>query len=68
MSLTIAAQEQPVQFNFNKVDNGKGEFILNITAKPAEGIKLFSIQKLSGSLPVNTVISFDSVVKKIFIG
>lgn len=64
MSLTIAAQEQPVQFNFNKVDNGKGEFILNITAKPAEGIKLFSIQKLSGSLPVNTIISFDSVVKK----
>ena len=64
LSLTIAAQEQPVQFNFNKVDNGKGEFILNITAKPAEGIKLFSIQKLSGSLPVNTVISFDSVVKK----
>ena len=64
MSLTIAAQEQPVQFNFNKVDNGKGEFILNITAKPAPGIKLFSIQKLSGSLPVNTVISFDSVVQK----
>ena len=64
LSLTIAAQEQPVQFNFNKVDNGKGEFILNITAKPAEGIKIFSIQKLSGSLPVNTVISFDSVVKK----
>ena len=64
LSLTIAAQEQPVQFNFNKVDNGKGEFILNITAKPAEGIKLFSIQKISGSLPVNTVISFDSVVQK----
>ena len=64
LSLTLAAQDQPVQFNFNKVDNGKGEFILNITAKPAEGIKLFSIQKLSGSLPVNTVISFDSVVQK----
>ncbi len=64
MSLTIAAQEQPVQFNFNKVDNGKGEFILNITAKPAPGIKLLSIQKLSGSLPVNTVISFDSVIQK----
>lgn len=64
MSLTIAAQEQPVQFNFNKVDIGKGEFILNITAKPAPGIKLLSIQKLSGSLPVNTVISFDSVIQK----
>ena len=64
LSLTVAAQEQPVQFNFSKVDNGKGEFILNITAKPAPGIKLFSIQKLSGSLPVNTVISFDSVVQK----
>ncbi len=64
LSLTIAAQEQPVQFNFNKVDIGKGEFILNITAKPAPGIKLLSIQKLSGSLPVNTVISFDSVIQK----
>jgi thiol:disulfide interchange protein DsbD len=64
LSLTIAAQEQPVHFNFNKVDNGKGEFILNITAKPAPGIKLFSIQKLAGDLPVNTVISFDSSIKK----
>lgn len=65
LSLTITAQEkQPVQFNFNKVDNGKGEFILNITAKPAPGIKLFSIQKVSSDLPVNTVISFDTTIKK----
>lgn len=65
LSLTITAQEkQPVQFNFNKVDNGNGEFILNITAKPAPGIKLFSIQKVSSDLPVNTVISFDTTIKK----
>lgn len=64
-TLTIAAQETPpVQFGFNKVDNGKGEFILTITAKPASGIKLFSVQKISGDLPVNTVISFDTVIKK----
>ncbi len=65
LSLTITAQDQPpVQFNFDKVDNGKGEFILNITAKPTPGIKLFSIQKISGVLPVNTVINFDSSIKK----
>src|SRR5665647_3220256 len=65
LSLTITAQDQqPVQFNFNKEDKGKGEFILKITAKPATGVKLFSIQKISGELPVNTVISFDSAAKK----
>ena len=64
-TLTIAAQDiPPVQFGFNKVDNGKGEFILTITAKPASGIKLFSVQKISGDLPVNTIISFDTVIKK----
>jgi thiol:disulfide interchange protein len=65
LSLTITAQgNQPVQFNFTKADNGKGEFILSITAKPAAGVKLFSIQKTSGNLQVNTVISFDSTIKK----
>ena len=65
LTFTIAAQDiQPVQFVFNKEDKGKGEFILKITAKPAPGIKLFSIQKISGDLSVNTVISFDSTIKK----
>ncbi len=65
LTLTIAAQDQqPVQFDFNKEDNGKGEFILKITAKPAPGVKLFSIQKISGDLPVFTVVSFDSAIKK----
>jgi thiol:disulfide interchange protein len=65
LSLTITAQDQqPVQFNFTKEDNGKGEFILKIIARPASGVKLFSIQKISGDLPVNTVISFDSAAKK----
>ena len=65
LTFTIAAQDiQPVQFVFNKEDNGKGEFILKITAKPVPGIKLFSIQKISGNLPVNTVVSFDSTIKK----
>ena len=63
--LTIAAQDQqPVQFSFNKEDKGNGQFILHITAKPAPGIKLFSIQKISDDLPVNTIITFDSTIKK----
>ncbi len=63
--LTLTAQDkQPVQFSFSKEDKGKGEFILNITAIPAPGIKLFSTQKISDGLPVNTVISFDSSIKK----
>ena len=64
-AFTIAAQDiQPVQFDFKKADNGKGEFILTITAKPASGIKLFSIQKISDDLLVNTAVSFDAAIKK----
>jgi len=63
--LTVTAQDQqPVQFSFNKEDKGKGEYILNITAKPSPGVQLFSIDKISGDLPVNTVLNFDSSIKK----
>ena len=63
--LTATAQDQqPVQFSFNKEDKGKGEYILNITAKPSPGVQLFSIDKISGDLPVNTVINFDSSIIK----
>ncbi|MEO6356067.1 MAG: protein-disulfide reductase, partial [Ferruginibacter sp.] len=63
--LTIAAQDQqPVQFSFSKEEKGNGAFILHITAKPSAGIKLFSIQKVSDDLPVNTTIQFDSTIKK----
>jgi thiol:disulfide interchange protein len=63
--LTIAAQDQqPVQFSFSKEEKGNGAFILHITAKPSAGIKLFSIQKISDELPVNTTIQFDSTIKK----
>lgn len=65
LTLTTAAQDQsPVQFGFYKEDNGKGDFILKIIAKLGPGIKLFSIQKISGDLPVNTVVSFDTAIKK----
>ena len=65
LSLTIAAQDQqPVQFSFSKGDSGNGVFYLNIVAKPAQGVKFFSIQKISDELPVNTVISFDTSIKK----
>ncbi len=68
ISHTIAAQDtSPVQFNFSKETKGKGEFILTITAKPAAGIKLFSISKIAEDLPVNTVINFDSAAKKYLI-
>jgi thiol:disulfide interchange protein len=63
--LTITAQDQqPVQFSFSKEEKGNGAFILHITAKPSAGIKLFSIQKVSDELPVNTTIQFDSTIKK----
>jgi thiol:disulfide interchange protein DsbD len=63
--LTLTAQEQqPVQFSFSKEDKGNGEFILSIKAKPAAGVQLFSIDKISSDLPVNTVISFDSAIQQ----
>ncbi len=63
--LTITAQEnQPVQFSFSKEHRGNGAFILHIIAKPSLGIKLFSIQKISDDLPVNTAIHFDSSILK----
>ncbi len=65
LSLSLTAQEtQPVQFNFEKEENGKGEFLLKIQAVPAPGVKLFSQQKLSADLPVNTLISFDSSIQR----
>ncbi|MBC7423830.1 MAG: thioredoxin family protein [Ferruginibacter sp.] len=64
LSLTMAAQDkQPVQFSFSKVDKGNGEYTLKIVAKPT-AVKLFSIQKISGDLAVNTSFSFDSTIKK----
>ncbi len=65
LAITATAQDkQPVQFSFTKVDKGNGEFILKIIAKPAAGNKLLSIQKLADSVPVNTIVSFDSGISK----
>lgn len=58
-----AQDKQPVQFSFEKIKTGNAEFELKIKAKPAAGIKLFSIQKIADDLPVNTSISFDSTAK-----
>ncbi len=61
LSLTLTAQDiQPVQFSFDKQNNGSGEFILKIKAVPSKGVQLFSIKKIPGDLPVNTNINFDS--------
>ena len=58
-----AAQDNLVQFIFAKESKGNGVFIFSIKAKPSPGIKLFSIQKISDELPVNTTIVFDSAVQ-----
>ncbi len=64
LSLFSSAQDiQPVQFSFDKVKTTDGEFELRIKAKPAAGIQLFSTQKISEDLPVNTIISFDTAAK-----
>ncbi len=69
LSLIIAAQDtQPVQFSFKKADMGKGNFTLDIFARPAAGIKLFSINKISDDVPVNTAINFDSTITKFLKG
>ena len=65
ISLIITAQDtQPVQFSFNKESKGNGEFVLTISAKPVTGVKLFSIHKMAEDLPINTIVSFDSSLKK----
>lgn len=64
LSVFSSAQDiQPVQFSFDKVKTAEGEFELKIKAKPSAGVQLFSIEKISSDLPVNTVISFDSAAK-----
>src|SRR4051812_34339954 len=64
-SLTVTAQDQqPVQFSFNKQNKGNGEFALTIKAIPSKGVQLFSVQKISDDLPVNTSFNFDSTVRK----
>ena len=65
LSLHLTAQEQPpVQFNFEKEALDNGEYLLKITAVPAAGVQLFSIEKVSEELPVNTSIYFDSTIKR----
>lgn len=65
LSFGLFAQEsKPVHFSFDKQDNGNGEYLLKVKAIPANGVRLFSIQKLSGDIPVNTVFNFDSVIVK----
>ncbi|NOT92835.1 MAG: thioredoxin fold domain-containing protein [Ferruginibacter sp.] len=64
LSLFSSAQDtQPVQFSFDKAKTAAGEFELKIKAKPAAGIQLFSTQKISEDLPVNTIINFDTAAK-----
>lgn len=59
-----AQDAPPVQFNFTKIDKGGGKFALAIKAKPAKGVQLLSIQKVTDSLPINTTIIFDSLLSK----
>lgn len=61
---TTAQDQSPVQFNFEKQNIGNGQFVLKIKATPAKGIELFSIQKISDELPINTSFQFDSSIIK----
>ncbi|MEO5888686.1 MAG: cytochrome c biogenesis protein CcdA [Ferruginibacter sp.] len=64
-SLILTAQDkQPVQFSFEKQAKGNGEFVLKIKAFPGVGVQLFSIQKISADLEVNTSFNFDSSILK----
>jgi hypothetical protein len=55
LSITSTAQDsQPVQFSFEKESKGNGEFVLKIKAVPSDSVQLFSTQKISDDLPVNT--------------
>ena len=64
-SLTVTAQDQqPVQFSFEKESKGNGEFTLKMKAVPSNGVQLFSTQKISDDLPVNTTINFDCAIVK----
>jgi cytochrome c biogenesis protein CcdA/thioredoxin-related protein len=60
----IAQDQQSVQFRFEKENIGNGEFYLRIKALPLKGVHLFSIQKISDDLPLNTSINFDSSILK----
>ena len=53
-----------MQFYFEKENAGNGEFVLKIKAVASAGVKLFSIKKIQGDLPVNTTINFDTAVLK----
>lgn len=65
LSYHLTAQDTPpVQFSFAKEDLGNGEFLLKTRAKPAKGVQLFSVQKISDDLPVNTSFIFDSAIVK----
>jgi len=65
LSHNIAAQDQsPVQFDFEKQNIGNGEFVLKIKATPGKGVQLFSIQKISDDLPINSSFLFDSSILK----
>jgi len=65
LSITSTAQDsQPVQFSFEKESKGNGEFVLKIKAVPSDSVQLFSTQKISDDLPVNTTINFDSAIVK----
>ena len=65
LSYHLTAQDTPpVQFSFAKEDLGGGEFLLKAKAVPAKDVKLFSVQKISDDLPVNTSFIFDSAIIK----
>jgi cytochrome c biogenesis protein CcdA/thioredoxin-related protein len=62
---TATAQDNLVQFSFNKENKGNGIFVLSIKAKPSFGVKVFSIKKVPDDL--NTTVIFDSTIQSFLI-
>ncbi|UEG48676.1 thioredoxin family protein [Ferruginibacter lapsinanis] len=60
ITLSMFAQEKPVQFSFTTATDTAGKQVLLIKATIAKGAKLLSTQKIDGLDDVRTAINFDS--------
>jgi thiol:disulfide interchange protein len=58
------AQDTTAKFSYTIEDISATEKMLIITAKPNKGVQLMSTKFINVDLPINTVISFDSIIKK----
>lgn len=64
LTLSLFAQEKPVQFSYTSVIDSAGNYNLVIKATIAKGVKLLSTEKIEGLDEVRTSIQFDSSSQK----